>query len=267
MKCAQFLPGKHCILIVLVVLRLIKNRLNPLILAVAAVPVVFLITRSNKLASRYLEVEARFLANFNERKLAERFGGEGQEVHHWLTEQLAVAVLDCPRDWDGDGMSLIQLNWGSLHHVKVIQILRGRERKNIPEGKVRLRAGDRLVVMGDRQQLENFCLLEGQSGIQPAEEAEFRTLKEYIEDQEGIPEARQLLCLGIGLEKEMPQAGRSIRESGIKEDWSAFLIGLERDLLPIPDPDPNLTLRDGDILWVMGSQEMAGKLARAGLLG
>ena len=81
-----------------------------------------------------------------------------------------------------------------------------------------------------------------------------------------MPEAKQLLCCGVSLEREMPQAGKSIRDSGIKTDWSAFLIGLERELLPIPDPDPNLTLRDGDLLWVMGSQEMAGKLVAAGLL-
>ena len=125
--------------------------------------------------------------------------------------------------------------------------------------------GNFIKQMGDRRQVENFCQNQAASGVEPA--GDFRTLKEYIEDQEGVPQARQLLCCGVSLEKEMPQADRSIRESGIKEDWSAFLIGLERELLPIPDPDPNLTLRDGDLLWVMGSQEMAGKLARAGLLG
>ena len=58
-------------------------QLNPLILAVGALPVIFLVSRSNRLASQYLEVEARFLANYNERKLAERFGGgEGEEVVH-----------------------------------------------------------------------------------------------------------------------------------------------------------------------------------------
>ena len=237
-------------------------QLNPLVLALGAVPVVFLATRSNKLASQYLEVEARFLANFNERKLAGRFGGE--ETHRWLTEQLTVAALTCPAGWADDGRSLMDLNWGKLHHIKIIQVIRGRERKNIPEGRVRLKAGDRLVVMGDQKQVENFCQLQAKSGVEPA--GAFRTLKEYIEDQEGVPQARQLLCCGVSLEKEMPQAGRSIRDSGIKEDWSAFLIGLERELLPIPDPDPNLTLRDGDLLWVMGSQEMAGRLAAAGLL-
>ena len=242
-------------------------RVNPLYLALGAVPVVFLISRSNKLASRYLEVEARFLANFNERKLAERFGGgEGEEVHHWLTEQLTVAALVCPKDWADDGRTLMDLDWGRNHRIKVIRILRGRERKNIPEGHVRLKGGDTLVVMGDRRQVESFCLLQAQNGVHPAEGTVFRTLKEFIEDQAGVPEAKQLLCCGVSLEREMPQAGKSIRDSGIKTDWSAFLIGLERELLPIPDPDPNLTLRDGDLLWVMGSQEMAGKLVAAGLL-
>ena len=242
-------------------------RVNPLYLALGAVPVVYLATRSNKLAGRYLSVEARFLANFNERKLADRFGGgEGEEVHHWLTEQLTVAALVCPKDWADDGRTLMDLDWGRNHRIKVIRILRGRERKNIPEGHVRLKGGDTLVVMGDRRQVESFCLLQAQNGVHPAEGTVFRTLKEFIEDQAGVPEAKQLLCCGVSLEREMPQAGKSIRDSGIKTDWSAFLIGLERELLPIPDPDPNLTLRDGDLLWVMGSQEMAGKLVAAGLL-
>ena len=64
----------------------------------------------------------------------------------------------------------------------------------------------------------------------------------------------------------MPQTDQPLRNSGIKEDWKALLIGLERDLFPIPNPDKNLTLRQGDLLWVMGSQEMAGRLTQRGLL-
>ena len=241
-------------------------QLNPWVLALGAVPIVILITRSKTLTGRYLEVEARFLANFNERKLAERFGGEGEDAHHWLTERLTVAVLVCPKDWSGNGKSLMELDWGNLHEIKVIQVIRGRERKNLPDRHARLRSGDRLVVMGDRRQVETFCLLQGQNGVRPDEGTVFRSLKEYIEDQEGVPKARQLLCCGVTLEKETPQTGKSIRSSGIRTEWSSLLIGLERDRLPIPDPDPDLTLREGDLLWVMGSQEMAGKLVAAGLL-
>lgn len=245
-------------------------RVNPLWMASMVLPIMWIVTRSNKLAGRYLEVEARFLANFNERKLAARFGqGEGQgetEVHHWLTEQLYVITLLCPGVYKEDGISLMEHDWGNTDHVKVIKIIRGREHLNIPEGSVKIRAGDCLVVMGARRAVENFCFKQKQKGVRPGAGARLRTLKEYIESQEGVVESRQLLCCGVNLEKDMPQQGKSIRDSGIKEEWSAFLIGLEREFLPIPNPDPNLNLRAGDILWVMGSQDMASKLMRMGLL-
>ena len=237
----------------------------PLWITLVALPVIWLAARSNTLAGRYLEVEARFLANFNQRKLAARFD-QGKDTHQFLTEQLYVITLMCPVPYAEDGISLNDHDWGNSRHVKVIKILRGREHLNIPEGYVKVREGDQLVIMGAQRAVENFCSQQERLGVCPAEGVRLQTLQDYIESQGGVPESRQLLCCGVNLEKEMPQQGKSIRDSGIKEEWNAFLIGLERDLLPIPNPDPNLHLRSGDLLWVMGSQKMASKLLRMGLL-
>lgn len=76
---------------------------SPLWMSVAALPVIWMATHSDRLAGRYLEVEARFLANFNERKLAQRFGQGEEEVHLWLTQQLYVIPLVCPPDWAQGG--------------------------------------------------------------------------------------------------------------------------------------------------------------------
>lgn len=72
---------------------------SPLWMSVAALPVIWMATHSDRAGRRYLEVEARFLANFNERKLAQRFGQGEEEVHLWLTQQLYVIPLVCPPDW------------------------------------------------------------------------------------------------------------------------------------------------------------------------
>lgn len=242
-------------------------QMNPLWLASGAIPLIWLITQSDKLASQYLEVEARFLANLNERRLAEHFSQPGEaEAHHWLTEQLYVITLACPNLYVGGGTALKDHQWGKTDHINIIKIIRGKEHINIPEGDVETLSGDLMVAMGSRKDLENFCFKQAADGVRPMKEARLRTLKDYIESQEGIPEARQLLCCGVHLDKALPQQGKTIRDSGIKEDWSAFLIGLEREMLPIPNPDRSLTLRSGDLLWVMGSQEMATKLVRLGLL-
>lgn len=236
--------------------------INPLWLALMALAVILLASRSNKLAGHYLQVEAQFLANLNERKLAVKFG-EGENAHQWLTEQLYVITLVCPQNYVQEGVSLKELDWGKVDSIKVIKLLRGREQINIPEGYVTLHQRDQIVVMGAKRAVENFCRKQEEQGVLPWPGEHLRTLKEYIEKQE---EANQLLCCGVTLDRVDYLQGRSIRDSGIKEDWSAFLIGLERDFLPIPNPDPNLNLRSGDLLWVMGSQEMAGKLMGLGLL-
>ncbi len=242
-------------------------QVDPLWLALGAIPLVWFILRSDRLAGHYLEVEARFLANLNERKLAKHFSHPGEaEAHHWLTEQLYVVTLACPVPYVGHGITLKEHQWGKTDHINIIKILRGREHLNIPEGIEQTRSGDLLVAMGSRKDLENFCIKQAADGVRPLEGSRLQTLKEYIESQEDIPETRQLLCCGIQLDKALPQEGRTIRDSGIKEEWNAFLIGLEREMLPIPNPERNMTLRSGDLLWVMGSQEMAAKLVRLGLL-
>lgn len=240
---------------------------SPFWIALVVLPVVWLATHSNRLAGHYLEVEARFLANFNERKLVERFGQETgeEEAHQWLTEQLYVVTLACPENYVQEGKTLYQLDWGRRDHVHVIQVWRAGRHRNVPEGKWAVRSGDRLAVMGSPRQLENFCRLQAKDGL--TQIGEQTTLRDYVAAQEGSEGgAGQLLCYGIQLEKTMPQVGKSVRDSGIKTDWSAILIGLERDLLPMPSPNPSLTLRAGDLLWVMGSREMASKLLALGLL-
>ena len=238
---------------------------SPLWTVLVALPVVWLATHSNRLAGHYLEVEARFLANFNERRLNARFGQETgeEEAHQWLTEQLYVTTLACPADYVQDGKTLYQLDWGRRDHVQVIQVWRAGRHWNVPEGKWVVRSGDRLAVMGSPRQLENFCRLQARDGL--TQIGEQTTLRDYVAAQES-ESTGQLLCYGIQLEKTMPQVGKSVRESGIKTGWSAILIGLERDLLPMPSPNPSLTLRAGDLLWVMGSREMAAKLLALGLL-
>ena len=204
-------------------------QVNPLWIMAGALPVIWMATHSKKLAGSYLEVEARFLANFNERKLSARFGQEAgqQAAHRWLTEQLDVVILQCPDDYALAGKRLLELDWGKHDHVNVIKILRGRLLMNIPEGHIVVQSGDKLVVMGGRQQIENFCRVQAQLGVTVF--AEPITLKDYIANQQAIPEARQLLCCGVTLERSMPEAGKAVRDSGIKQDWSGILIGLERE--------------------------------------
>ena len=255
-----------CLVIFLAVLpAFLLFQVNPLWMALGVIPLLWLITQSNRLATQHLQVEARFLANLNERRLADLFE-QTDEAHHWLTAQLYVVTLTCPKGYSGNGVSLQEHQWGKTYHINIVKIIRGRKHINIPEGYMPILSRDHIVAMGTLENLENFCRKQAEDGVLPVQGSTPCTLKAYIEGQGNIPESRQLLCCGVHLGSELPQQGKTIRDSLIKEEWSALLIGLERDRLPIPNPESSLTLQAGDLLWVMGSQEMATRLFRLGLL-
>ena len=100
------------------------------LLPIIAVAVI-LLYRSGALASAYLSVEARFLANFNERNLG-KFS-DSDTATEWLDEKLYVLEFDCPES-GVEGKSLRELGWGGLYGVNVVKLVRGKKHINMPDG-------------------------------------------------------------------------------------------------------------------------------------
>ena len=231
--------------------------------ALVLVPITVLLARSDWLMGQYLQIQARFLSNFNERQLKARQEAGG--THRWLDEQVLTAGFVCGETAAVIGKSLEELGWGRLMQVNVIKIIRGKKHLNIPGSQERVQAGDQLVVIGTEQAMASMYLWAEQNGLMRASEPGV-TLRQFIQGQEHCPEEQQLLCYALRVEKDWPMVGASIKDSGLKNDWSCFLIGLERELLPIINPDPNLRINAGDLLWVLGGQRMGEKLLKVELI-
>ena len=208
--------------------------LLPLILAA-----VLLIYRSGWFASAYLSVEARFLANFNERQL-QRLGSD--DAVEWLDQRLHVLSFQ----YEQHGGTLKELGWGKRFGVNVIKIVRGKRHISIPSGDAALHSGDTVYILGESAELRNLCL---DLGI--AEPAELPTLREFIAAEDSEPEA--LYSYAISVDKGSELAGKTVRDSGIR-------LGLQRSRLPIVQPDVNMQIQNGDLVWVLGAKAMAGKL-------
>ncbi len=242
------------------------------LLAVVALLLVFVASRSDWLISHYLQIEARFLSNFNERILNEKVlgategGGQGAATHIWLHEQLYVIELLCPANSPAIGQNLIQLDWGNQMHINVIKIIRGRKHINVPAGKEEIHAGDHLFIMGQEKQVENFCLYCQQKALLEPVKEDLVTLKDFVASQDQYDEDKQILCYAVKVEKGSAFVGKSIKDSRIKSYLHCYLIGLERNLLPILNPNPNMMINAEDIIWVLGPQEMASKLVHSKIL-
>ena len=215
--------------------------LLPLILAV-----VLLIYRSGWFASAYLSVEARFLANFNERQLQRL---DSDDAVEWLDQRLHVLSFQ----YEQQGGTLKELGWGKRFGVNVIKIVRGKRHINIPSGDAALHSGDTVYILGEPAELRNLCL---DLGI--AEPAELPTLREFIAAEDSDPDA--LYSYAISVDKGSELAGKTVRGSGIRDNYDCMVLGLQRSRLPIAQPDVNMQIQNGDLVWVLGAKVMAGKL-------
>ena len=215
--------------------------LLPLILAA-----VLLIYRSGWFASAYLSVEARFLANFNERQLQRL---DSDDAVEWLDQRLHVLSFQ----YEQQGGTLKELGWGKRFGVNVIKIVRGKRHINIPSGDAALHSGDTVYILGEPAELRNLCL---DLGI--AEPAELPTLREFIAAEDSDPDA--LYSYAISVDKRSELAGKTVRGSGIRDNYDCMVLGLQRSRLPIAQPDVNMQIQNGDLVWVLGAKVMAGKL-------
>lgn len=215
--------------------------LLPLILAA-----VLLIYRSGWFASAYLSVEARFLANFNERQLQRL---DSDDAVEWLDQRLHVLSFQ----YEQQGGTLKELGWGKRFGVNVIKIVRGKRHINIPSGDTALHSGDTVYILGEPAELRNLCL---DLGI--AEPAELPTLREFIAAEDSDPDA--LYSYAISVDKGSELAGKTVRGSGIRDNYDCMVLGLQRSRLPIAQPDVNMQIQNGDLVWVLGAKVMAGKL-------
>ena len=193
-------------------------------------------------ASAYLSVETRFLTNFNER-LLQQYGDSDDAT--WLDEKLYVTELICPSE--EAGKDLRALGWGRRYGVNIIKIVHGKRELDIPSGDTVLSEGDRLAVLGERENLVSLRLSVG------AGEAELPTLHAYISGE------KALYTYTLDVAKNDHLAGCTIRDSGLRENYDCMILGLQRNLLPIIGPDVNFVIQRGDLVWLLGSRRMAEK--------
>ena len=214
------------------------------------IPVAFIASRSKRLRGSYLTIAAKFIANLNERQLHE---ASKKDTLLWEDEDLLVDTYRVPEDSDLLGSSLKDLRWGQTMRLNVIRLIRGKKIDNLPSGSVSLQAGDVISLYGTRRAVENFRLIYGEKAALRLN-GEDCTLHRYIVGQQDrISERYQLYCYGTLIHKDSPFTGKSIRDSGLRKDRSCFVIGVERDLLPITELSPNFILRADDTVWILGT--------------
>ncbi|MEG0663215.1 MAG: TrkA C-terminal domain-containing protein, partial [Anaerovoracaceae bacterium] len=234
-----------------------------LLLIVLGIILIILAIRSTFLRSHAIKLEARFVANFNERILHKK---KEEEEDVWMGDK--VYIVEFRLDDAGQCRTVASLLNERVLDVLVIKILRKERHINIPGPHEMVCSGDLVTVVSSKGQLEAYLIaLENAEYIETPKEP-MVTLREYMYSQidREIPPEEQIMCCAIPISKGSGLHRKTIRNSGFRAKYEGFIVGIERDNYPIIDPPLNMIMEDGDLVWAIGTQGMAQRLLKDDLL-
>jgi CPA2 family monovalent cation:H+ antiporter-2 len=189
-----------------------------------------------RLQQFYDRIESRFIRNFNSRQLE----GSGKSKNILLPWDAHFAFLEVSADSPFIGKSLQELAIRERFGINVVLIERGSRVIQLPPPTEVLYPGDRIEVIGTDDQLEEFTQY-----IEISSTGEI-----YIAHEDNIVLER------IEVKPEYVIAGKSIRNSMIREKTHGMVVGLERNGQRILNPDSSMIIEIRDVLWIAGEKQL-----------
>lgn len=251
---------------VALVLRKIYHIPFVILVAVAIVLIVFII-RSDYFRGITINMEMHFMANFSERTLARQKKERNIDGDYpWLNEKLLVAEFQVTDTVDNK--TIHDFTKSKAFRVTIIKIIRGDKFINLPTATEPVLEGDILHMMGTEAEIDACTiLLEDAECIEYTERDDVR-LKDYIYGQTfyGIDEEQQLICCPINVDYKSEFCKKSIKNSRLREKYRGSVIGIERSDLTMIKPDIETVIQPGDLIWVLGSKQMADSLIKGNIL-
>lgn len=233
-----------------VVFLLIKtyNSTTGLLFAIATISV-FAMFSSRFLKMYSIRLERRFFSNLNQREYESAQQVKAGQIFRnarlssrLQAYDLHLANFEVLADSPLCGQTLIQSDFRRKFGAHVVSIIRGTRRINIPGGKEVLYPYDKILILGTDTQL---------AAIEPMFTAVENTGEKV--DQEVSLEQ-------LEISKDNPLVGKTIRESGIRDNNKCLVVGIERESESMMNPDVQTEFKAGDVIWIVGERERIHQL-------
>ena len=213
---------------------------NALMLSIALAAVALMVI-SRSLKRRSIKMERMFMQNLRSRDIAAEVMGRKRPLYEGrlLDRDIHIADIDVPENSLWAGKTLRELELRNKYGVHVSSILRGIQRINTPNGDMMVFPGDRLQTIGSDDQL---------TALSSAMNREIREKDPEIEKRE--MKLRQVIINADGA-----FAGKTMKESGIRDKFNCMVIGIEEGKENLSPDDPSRKLEKDDIIWIVGEEE------------
>jgi CPA2 family monovalent cation:H+ antiporter-2 len=214
-----------------------------------AMAVVFIYISSRFIKMQSIRLERHFLRNLTLREAeADKQAPVKQGlVRSLLARDLHLADFEVSPGSPSVGKKLMELDLRRRNGVNIVKIVRGDRYINIPGGNEYLYPYDKIVVAGTDKQIADFRRFIDERK---------RTQQQSVEDRKDVA------LENFVVEPHSPLVGKSLRQSHIRDHGACLVIAVERDGQSLLNPDADLTLAGGDLVWVVGEHAKLEALLR-----
>lgn len=216
-----------------------------LLLGVAVLLVTMMIL-SRQLKKQSIMIERKFFQNLRYRDMRAEYMGEKKPEYagRLLSRDLHLTDFEVPGESAWAGKTLAELNFGKKYGIHVVSILRGRRRINIPGASVRLFPEDKIQVIGTDEELNLFSLEMEKAAILETD----------------VVEKSEMILRQFRVDAHSIFLGKTMRESGIREQYHCLIVGVERGEETLHAPDPHEPFMEDGVVWIVGENADVYKL-------
>ena len=217
------------------------SRFSSALMITIGVVVVLLIIFSRTVKMRSITLERLFIQNLRSRDIQAQVHGKKRPLYEGklLDRDIHIADFQVPFNSMWMGQRLKQLNLGQKYGVHISSILRGGIRINIPDGDYIIFPGDVLQAIGSDAQFTDFR----------------QALENEVFGEDFDIERKEMKLRQLVISENSPFVGKSLIESGIRDQYSCMVVGLEEGKENLSPYRPTRKFQVGDIIWVVGELE------------
>lgn len=220
---------------------------NALMISIALAAVALMII-SRSLKKRSIKMERLFMQNLRSREIVAEVMGRRRPLYEGrlLDRDVHISDFTIPEDSLWAGKMLRELEFRNRYGVHISSILRGSQRINIPNGGTILFPGDNIQAIGSDDQLTAFS----------------EALNTELHDKDPEIEKREMKLHQVVINRNGIFAGKTLRDSGIRDVYNCMVVGLEEGKENLSQMDPSHKLHHGEAIWIVGEQDDIERFCR-----
>lgn len=230
--------------------------------------ITFFISSSDWLLEQSLKMEVRFVVNLNtvhEEKNKSQIG-QGNTLHQ-LNDMLFFRTYRLEPASPLANKTLRELALRERYSFNILEIKTGTNIIDIPGPEDMLKPHSEFLILGTLAQFAALDTANTSLNYKLQALDKPLALKTYLESraQNCDDESCFLPCV-IVINSNSPLIKKTLRSTSLRQKWHCTVIGLERSGYAFDKPDISLPLEQGDLLWLIGKQQMLNALIKEGIL-